>query len=130
MEEKKSIISELIQLSKVDGHVSENETGLIKQVGNMIGLQDFEMLDLFKHPVKFKPETSHLDRIVQFQRLVLLANVDEKLTSEEIEHLKKMGLRLGLNPKAVTEVLVRMKDYPNNVIPPNDLLDIYKKHMN
>jgi len=130
MEEKKSIISDLIELSKVDGHVSENEIGLIKQVGNMIGLQDAEILELFKNPVQFNPETSHLDRIVQFQRLVLLANVDEKVASEEIEQLKKMGLRLGLNPKAVNEVLIRMKDYPNNVIPPNDLLDIYKKHMN
>lgn len=130
MNEKKSIISELIKLSKVDGQVSENEIGLIKQIGNMIGLQDFEILELFKHPVKFDPETSHLDRIVQFQCLVLLANVDEKLASEEIEQLKKMGLKLGLNQKAVNEVLVRMKDYPNNVIPPDDLLDIYKKHMN
>jgi uncharacterized tellurite resistance protein B-like protein len=130
MEEKKSIISELIELSKVDGEVSQNEIGLIKQVGNMIGLQDGEILELFKNPVKFNPESSHLDRIVQFQRLVLLANVDEKIAEEEIDRLKKMGLRLGLNAKAVEEVLERMNDYPNNVIPPNELLNIYKKHMN
>ena len=124
------MISELIELSKSDGYVSDQEIGFIHQIGNMMGLANEEILALFKTPVAFNPPDEHFDRIVQFQRMVLLMNVDKETHVNEMNHLKMMGLKLGLNPSAVDEVLKRMVDYPNNMIPPDDLLKIYRKHMN
>lgn len=129
-DEIKSMISELIELSKVDGHVSDQEIGFIQQVGNMLGLANEEILVLFKTPAPFNPPDQHFDRIVQFQRMVLLMNVDQNALDKEINYLKIMGMKLGLNPEAVDEVLEKMDDYPNNMIPPEDLLKIYSKHMN
>ncbi len=129
-EEIKSMISELIELSKVDGHVSDQEIGFIQQIGNMMGLANEEILALFKTPAPFNPPDEHFDRIVQFQRMVLLMNVDQDVHPNELNHLKLMGMKLGLNPHAVNEVLEKMDDYPNNMIPPEDLLKIYSKHMN
>ena len=57
-------------------------------------------------------------------------NVDLEVNKKELAHLRFMGMRLGLNPNAVNEVLEKMHDYPNNMIPPNDLIAIYAKHMN
>ena len=130
IEEKRSMISELIELSKEDGHVSEEEINFIKQIGKVIGFKDIEIIELFKHPTPFNPPNNHFDRIVHFQQLVLLMNVDQQIDSKEIDHLKKMGIKLGLNPNAINEVLNRMKDYPNNMIPPNDLIAIYSKYLN
>jgi uncharacterized tellurite resistance protein B-like protein len=130
MQEKRSIISELIELSKVDGNVSEQEVALIKQMGSMIGLSDAEILDCFDNPAPFDPETSPLDRIVQFHRLVLLMNVDGEVKAAELNHLRLIGVKMGLNPNAVSEVLTRMYDFPNNMIPPDELIKIYSKYMN
>lgn len=129
-ENSKSIVSELIALSQIDGQVTEDEAGLIKKIGNMLGLTDHEILDLFKNPATFKPQTSALDRLVQFHGLVLLMNVDGDIHQEEIVHLRWMGIKLGLNPAAVNEILRQMSNYPNNVIPPDELIAIYKKYLN
>ncbi|MEX1002161.1 MAG: TerB family tellurite resistance protein [Crocinitomicaceae bacterium] len=129
-QEKKSILSELIELSKADGEVSEQEIGLIKQMGNMLGLTDQEILAIFEKPVSFDPPTSHFDRIIQFHRLVLLMNVDGKVSPAELRHLRFVGVKMGLNQQAIQEVLRKMYDFPNNLIPPEVLIDIYKKHMN
>jgi len=130
MDEKKSMISELIELSKVDGKVTEMETGFIHQIGKQMGLEEADMLHLFEFPFPYTPPTEHFERIVQFQRMVLLMNVDMEVHDKELAHLRFMGMRLGLNPNAVNEVLEKMHDYPNNMIPPNDLIAIYAKHMN
>lgn len=130
MQEKRSIISELFELSKVDGDISEREIDLIKTMGNMIGLSDEEILDCLKNPAPFDPQTSAQDRIVQFHRLVLLMNVDGEVHASELNHLRLIGVKMGLNPKAIDEVLTRMYDYPNNIIPPQDLIAIYLKHLN
>ncbi|MCB9223504.1 MAG: hypothetical protein R2780_04945 [Crocinitomicaceae bacterium] len=130
MQEKRSIISELIELSKVDGEVSEVEIQLIKTMGNMIGLSDAEILDCFKNPAPFDPETSPFDRIVQFHRLVLLMNIDGVVSASELNHLRLVGVKMGLNSNAIDEVLTRMYDFPNNLIPPDVLIAIYQKYMN
>ena len=130
MKEKLSMVSQLIELSKIDGHVSDQEIGFIQKVGNMIGLKNEEILELFKTPVEFDPPEEHFDRIVQFQRLVLLMNVDQVIDNSEIQHLRFAGLKMGLNPDAVNEVLKRIHDFPNNAIPPDELIKIYRSHMN
>ncbi len=130
MKEKLSLISELIELAKVDNVVTDDEVAFIKTIGNSIGLDDTTLLDLFKNPVKFDPETSEINRIIQFHRLVLLMNVDGEAEFREILHMRQLGVKMGLNPRATNEVLDRMTDYENNVIPPNDLIAIFQKHHN
>lgn len=130
MEEIRSMISELIALSKVDGEISEMEVGFIKQIGNGMGLNDTEIVELFSNPTPFNPPDGQLDRIVQFQRMVLLMNVDSQVDVSEINHLQVMGLKMGLHPEAVKEILTRTSDYPNNAIPPDVLIQIHKKYFN
>ena len=130
MPEKKSIISELISLSKVDGVVADDEVALIRTLGEMIGLSDREILDVFRNPAPFTPPQAPMDRILQFHRLVLLMNIDGEVNPKEIQHLKFAGIKLGLDADAAEEVLVKMQEYENNLIPPDALLAIFTKHLN
>jgi hypothetical protein len=130
MQEQKSIISELIELSKVDGQISPDEIDLIKKMGNMIGLLDSEMLHLFKNPVPFSPSKDHTERITQFHRLVLLAKVDRIFSDQEKKHLSLLGIKMGLNPNAIAEILDRLSSSEDAVISPAELIGIYKKYMN
>lgn len=130
MEEKHSIISQLAELSKVDGRVTEDEIGLLKRMGNMLGLSDAEIVEIIKNPKPFNPPEGELDRMTQFHRLVLMMNVDGEVSPNEIQYLKLAGVKLGLQADVVEEVLREMVKYPNNVVPPEKLLEIYKKNLN
>jgi len=130
MNEKLSILSELIELAKADNQLDENELGFIKVIAEGLGVADADLENLYENPVPFDPGTTDGERILQFHRLVLLMNVDRTITDVEINNIRMAGIRLGLNPIATNEVLQRMYDYPNNVIPPNELIAIFVKHHN
>jgi len=130
MQEKLSILSELIQLSKVDNEMQEDEMGFIKVIAEGLGVSNAELEKLFENPTPFDPGTTDGERILQFHRLVLLMNVDRKISDAEMNNVRQAGIKLGLNPIATNEVLQRMYDYPNNVIPPNELIAIFVKHHN
>ena len=130
MQEKLSILSELIHLAKVDNQLDEQEQGFIKVIADGLGVKDEDLQNLYENPVDFDPGTTDGERILQFHRLVLLMNVDRTITDAEMSNVKLAGIKLGLNPMATNEVLQRMYDYPNNVIPPVELIAIFVKHHN
>lgn len=129
-EEKQSIIIQLIQIAKADSNLKNEELEFIKRIANMLGISDTEFDTLVNQPfeeVILKPES---ERILQFHRLVLVMNVDQKTGLEEVATLKNFGLKMGLPPTAIDDVLEQMANYENKVIPPNILLEIFKKHYN
>ena len=57
-------------------------------------------------------------------------NADQIQEEAEVGHLHNIGLGMGLPPSAIDQVLSIMHQYPNNVVPPNVLIDIFKAHYN
>jgi hypothetical protein len=57
-------------------------------------------------------------------------NVDQETSDLEIKFIKDIGIRLGLNPFATNQVLADMNKYPEKVIPPEKLIEIFKAHYN
>jgi len=128
--EKLSILSEMIAFAKVDNVVKDLEYNFLLSVAKQLGVP----LDVFEG--LFNNESEHVipktqaDRILQFHRLVLLMNVDQVQEELEIRRLHDMGLGMGLPPSAIDQVLSIMHKYPNNVVPPEVLIDIFKAHYN
>jgi len=128
--EKLSILSEMIAFAKVDDVVKAPEYNFLLNVSRQLGI-DREVFDKL-----FEEESEHLvlktegERILQFHRLVLLMNVDQVQEEEEIRRLHDMGLNMGLPPSAIDQVLSVMHEYPNNVVPPEVLIAIFKAHYN
>jgi hypothetical protein len=130
MNEKLSILSELILLAKTNNELHDNELGFIRAIATGFGVDETRLGELFDNPVPFDPPSQDGDRIVQFHRLVLLMNVDRDASDDELKAIKLAGILLGLNPLAINEVLEGMYNYPNNVIPPDDLIKIFMKYHN
>ncbi len=129
-EEKRSILSQLIHLAKIDEHLKQSEYNFMLAIANQIGLSKDELDELFKNPapiINLHPESQ---RIVQFHRLILLMNVDQNISDLEIEHIHKIGLKMGLNIQAINKTLDTMHSYENNIIPPDVLLKIFKTYHN
>ena len=130
MKEKLSLLTELIKLARCDHKVREQEYEFLVTVAQSLAVSrgDFDLL--FEEYIEFTPPKSEFERILQFHRLVLLMNVDKetnKIGRLQFEHL---GIRIGLNPMATNQVLSEMDKYPDKVIPPDRLIEIFKEHYN
>ncbi len=129
-EEKLSILSEMISLARADRAVKDSEFDFLWGVADQLGVHREDFESLFDSPVRNIIPKTLLSRIIQFHRLVLLINVDRQQTFKEIDKLHNIGLRLGLPPSAIDQVLVLMHQYPDNIIPPETLIGIFKAHYN
>jgi hypothetical protein len=57
-------------------------------------------------------------------------NVDQEQHETELRRLHTIGLRMGLPPSAIDQVLIVMHKYPDKIIPPEVLINIFKAHYN
>ena len=130
MKEKLSILTELIKLAKVDMKLGDEEYQFLQVIANLLGIEKEQLDSLILEYVEFTPPPLEVDRILQFQRLILLANVDMKFDSSELYMLKKAGLKLGLNLEAVEIVLTEMKKSKNGMVPADRLIKIFKVYHN
>ncbi len=128
--EKWSLLSDLVKLAQTDNTVREAEFQFLLSIAAQLGITKEEFKKIFEEYIEFNPPKMELDRIVQFQRLILLMNVDLEVDEAEIDYIRDIGIRMGLHPAATNEVLARMHEYPNKVIPPTILLEIFRTFHN
>lgn len=130
--EKLSHLNDLIQLSRIDGYESSIESSYIETVAERLGVAPDDLNKLKKNQlqVKFSPPRFEYQIIPQFHRIVLLMGIDRMIYKEELNFCTELGLKMGLNLSAVKEILEKMIYYPNNIIPAEELENIFKKYYN
>ncbi|EAR00184.1 hypothetical protein [Maribacter sp. HTCC2170] len=128
--EKLSILSEMIAFARVDNTIKDEEYVFLQSVAQQLDVDEETFDSLFNEKVEHIIPKSQADRILQFHRLVLLMNVDNKQDLLEISRIHNIGLSMGLPPSAIEQVLSIMHKYPNKIVPPNVLIEIFKAHYN
>ena len=132
--EKLSLLSEMIAFAKYDSDIRDMEYNFLIGVAKQLKItcEDFEYL--IKNPVSYTHLESHSERIVQFHRLVLLMNIEQEFNGENnskgVIKLYNFGLRMGVSNESITKVLYLMDSFPNKLIPPDVLIDIFKVQYN
>ncbi|MFT5216150.1 MAG: putative tellurite resistance protein B-like protein [Glaciecola sp.] len=128
--EKLSLLSEMIAFARIDKTLKEIEYNFLLGVAKQLEItrDDFDyLLDNLVTHINLK---SHSERIVQFHRLVLLMNLDQDISKKELVKLYNFGLRMGLSHESISKVLDLMESFPNKIIPPDFLIDIFKIQYN
>jgi uncharacterized tellurite resistance protein B-like protein len=128
--EKLSLLSEMIAFARIDKTLKEIEYNFLLGVAKQLEItrDDFDyLLDNLVTHINLK---SHSERIVQFHRLVLLMNLDQDISKKELVRLYNFGLRMGLSHESISKVLDLMESFPNKIIPPDFLIDIFKIQYN
>jgi len=128
--EKLSLLSEMIAFAINDSSLKNIEYSFLLGVAKQLNItrEDFDYL--IEHPIDYKHLKSHSERIVQFHRLVLLMNIDGEISEPEIIKLHNFGLKMGLNHESINKVLYLMDSFPNKIVPPDVLIDIFKVQYN
>ncbi|WP_047246000.1 hypothetical protein [Maribacter thermophilus] len=128
--EKLSILSEMIAFARVDNTLKRSEYDFLFNVAQQLEISKKEFDSLFSKKVEHIIPKSQADRLVQFNRLILLMNVDNSNDLTEIKRLHDIGLGMGLPPSAIEQVLAIMHKYPNRIVPPDVLINIFKAYDN
>ncbi|TXN35079.1 TerB family tellurite resistance protein [Flagellimonas hymeniacidonis] len=129
-EEKLSILSQMIAFARVDYSLKDSEYDFLLGVATNLGVDKSTFDVLLKEKSPKVVLKSQAERIVQFHRLLLLMNIDQEQHEKEIRTLHNIGLSMGLPPSAIMQVLEVMHNYPNKVVPPDVLINIFKAHYN
>ncbi len=130
MTDQYNLLTELIQLARADKIVRQEEFNFILNVALLLGVSKSEVKALFEQNIESKPPKMESDRILQFHRLVLLANVDLDVDARELDFLRNAGIRMGLRPLAVEQVLKEMQTVENGKLSPEHLIKIFQVNHN
>ena len=128
--EKLGLLAQLIKMAQADQKIREVEFQFLLSLAAQMGVTKEDFKQLFEENIEFNPPRLEAERIVQFQRLILLMNVDLEIDDKEIEYIKDVGIRMGLHPSATNTVLEEMHNYKNKIIPPERLLEIFNIYHN
>ena len=130
--EKLSLLSEMIAFAKYDKDIKNIEYNFLFGVAKQLEISREDFDYLIENPVNYIHLKSHSERIVQFHRLVLLMNIENEgdNNSKSVIKLYNFGLRMGLSHESITKVLYLMESFPNKIVPPDVLIDIFKTQYN
>ena len=128
--EKLSLLSEMIAFAQIDANIKSIEYKFLLGVAKQLEISQEDFDYLFKHPVTYVHLKSHSERIVQFHRLVLLMNLDQNICDKDLIKLHNFGLRMGLSHESINKVLHVMESFPNKIVPPDFLIEIFKVQYN
>ena len=129
-DEKLSLLQDLINLSKVDEKVTYMEQNFIFTIAQGLGIDKVEMEELLKNPIDFTPQENEMDRITHFYRLLLMMGVDQESHIREQEFCKEIGLKMGLNPIAMKEIIDRILASESHQLTPQEIIEIFKAYHN
>lgn len=130
--EKLSLLSEMIAFAKYDKDIKHIEYNFLLGVAKQLDISREDFDYLIEHPINYTHLKSHSERIVQFHRLVLLMNIENQGGNDSKSAIKlyNFGLRMGLSHESITKVLYLMESFPNKIVPPDVLIDIFKTQYN
>ncbi|QNJ98332.1 tellurite resistance TerB family protein [Constantimarinum furrinae] len=129
-EKNRALISDLIVIAKADDKLTESEYDFIKRLAERLDLSAKEIDPLFKSPLPSKPLFSELERITHFYKMVLMMNVDRETHKKEIEAVRNFGLKMGIRQGVIDQILLRMEDYEDKIIPSEELIKIFQTYYN
>ncbi|MCX7547109.1 TerB family tellurite resistance protein [Xanthomarina sp. F1114] len=128
--EKLSLLSEMISFAKSEDDLKPIEYNFLLAIARQLGISREDFDYLIENPINYFHLKSHSERIVQFHRLVLLMNITDEHTHKERVKLFNYGIRMGLSHESINKVLYLMESFPNKVVPPDVLIDIFKVQYN
>ena len=129
-EDKYALISDLIILAMADEKITSQEYDLIFRLAKRMGITKIKVEELLGNPMASKPIFSELERITHFHKLLSLMNVDGEVHVKEIIMLRNFGLKMGIRPGAIDQILIKMNDYEDKIVPAQELLKIFQAHYN
>jgi hypothetical protein len=128
--ERISLLSEMIEFAVVDGQLHDKEYDFLYLLSKELQIEKPAFMDLFRKRDSFLPIKDEFHRILHFYKLALLMYCDNVLHKRENLSIHEIGIKMGLNPKAMDRILDMMKAAPNHIVAPEMVICAFQEQMN
>ncbi len=128
--EKLSHLNDLIKLSRVDGEESHLELNFINSVAARLGIEkhDVERIKNGELEITISVPDNKAKAIEQFHRLIILTGIDRLIYKEEVSFCMEVGVRMGLNFKAIEEIFRKTLRNATHLMQLDEMEAIFKKY--
>ncbi len=132
LDQKRAIITLLIQLAEEEGDLSHPEAGYIKGAAEFLGLdqRELEGLTIQKGDLKLDIPKSEKDRMSMLYFFLFLSSADGVVGPEERQFCERLGIRLGFNPQMTSKLLNVISDNLHHKLDPEKMITIIRSFLN
>lgn len=127
-QQKISHLKALYHLACADNIYTRAEAIFIRNVAKRLGIDEAE-LEKFDGS---EPDLELPDREYKiyalFHRLAIIIMVDNEVHAEEKRYCFNLGVKMGLHPNAVNEIIGLVEDGDIGAAP-NEVMDIFRKYL-
>ena len=130
-QQKISHLKALYHLAVADNVLSKVEAVYIKNVAERLGVDLAELgnFDPAIEPTLELPDREYKVYAV-FHRLAIIIMVDNLIDDREKHYCFSMGIKMGLHPNAVGEIIEHVIANGSMNTTPADVMDIFRKYLN
>ncbi len=129
-EEKLSIVALMMQMAMKDGVKSAPELRFISSACEMYNLNVKDISPSLMQKEDFKFSDNLLQRIADFQKVLLVMFVDRDLSEEEVEFCMNVALKMGISPVVVQTIIDGINSNDGVPTEPKKLMEMHKLHDN
>ncbi|UII20238.1 hypothetical protein [Fulvivirga ligni] len=130
-EEKLSHLLDLMNMAKIDSSIQRIESVYIYKVAEKMGIDKLELVKLETLGIDKRsvPKTEY-QIIPLFHRLLILMCIDTDIDDLEKSFCRELGIKMGLNPFAVTDIIeLACKKQPHH-LSPDEINTIFRRYYN
>jgi hypothetical protein len=128
-QQKISHLKALYHLACADNIYTRSEAVYIRSVAQRFGIDEAELQNFDgSEPDLELPGHEH-KLYSLFHRLAVVIMVDNEITTQEKEYCFNLGVKMGLHPSAINEIIASVEDGDFGAAP-NDVTDIFRKYLN
>lgn len=130
--QRTGLIALLIKLAREDGDFNSDEERFLKAIARKLGIVEEKVEQIISGEIRseYRPPQLEHERIVDFQTLVYFAFSDGELDGREVDFLRRSGMRLGIHPQTVSQVVKLTHQHYPETVPLKKLKALYMRHRN
>ena len=122
----------MVHISKSDNHFDDFEYSYILQVGQAVGLSQYQVDEIIRAKTTFDstfPKTEQ-ERMNILYYMLFLMKIDKNVSLKEKELIHHYGFKLGFPKAMLDEFIYLISKHQNSLVPTDQMLSIIKKYQN
>lgn len=127
--QKISHLKALYHLANADNYYSKVEATYIKVVAEKLGVSVAELEKFDTAEPELDLPDKEYELFSMFHRLAIIIMIDNTLDENERKFCFNLGIKMGLHPNAINEIIDHVIAKGSMGAQPRDIIAIFKKYM-